>query len=160
LREDPNIILVGEMRDPETVGLAITAAETGQLVLGTLHTSSAPQTVDRILDTFPANRQDQVRAMLAESLRGVIAQKLLPRADGEERIAAVEILVGNRAVANLIREKKTFQLEGVLQSGRKGGMQTMAMAIEELLRAKKISVETAARHGVGSPGQRPLSSAA
>ncbi|MBU1699987.1 MAG: PilT/PilU family type 4a pilus ATPase [Candidatus Eisenbacteria bacterium] len=148
LREDPNIILVGEMRDPETVALAITAAETGQLVLGTLHTSSAPQTVDRILDTFPANRQDQVRAMLAESLRGVIAQKLLPRSDKDGMVAAVEVLIGNRAVSNLIREKKTHQLEGTLQAGRKSGMQTMLMAVEELLQAKKISPETAALNGV------------
>ena len=148
LREDPNIILVGEMRDTETVALAVTAAETGQLVLGTLHTSSAPQTVDRIIDTFPTERQEQVRAMLAESLRGVVAQKLLPRPDEKGMVAAVELLMGTRAVANLIRERKTHMLEGVLQAGRKEGMQTMEMAVEELLRRGTISSETAARHGI------------
>jgi twitching motility protein PilT len=159
LREDPDVILVGEMRDPETISLAITAAETGQLVLGTLHTPSAAQTVDRILDTFDAQRQEQVRAMLSESLRGVVAQKLLPRADGSGRVAAVEILVGTRAVSRLIREGKTHMIEGLLQAGRREGMQTMEAAVEDLLRRGLITPEVAASHGVETGGKPPLRAA-
>jgi twitching motility protein PilT len=122
LREDPNIILVGEMRDLETMSLAITAAETGQLVLATLHTASAPQTVDRIIDAFPDEKQAQIRTMLADSLRGVVAQRLVRRADGKGRLAAVELLFGTTAVASLIRERKTFQLGTLMQTGRKDGM--------------------------------------
>jgi twitching motility protein PilT len=146
LREDPDVILVGEMRDPETMALAITAAATGQLVLGTLHTMNAPQTVDRILDTFDGERQTQVRLMLAESLKGVFAQRLLRRADGHGRILALEILTGNTAVASLIREKKTFQLGSVIQTGRKDGMQSMDDALLTLVRGGVVTPEDAASH--------------
>lgn len=148
LREDPDIILVGEMRDPETVSLAVTAAETGQLVLGTLHTSSAAQTVSRIIDTFEVAKQQQVRAMLADSLRGVIAQKLLPLAEGEGRIAAVEILIGTQAVSYLIRENKAHMIKGILQSGRKEGMVEMEASVADLLREGKITADVALRNGV------------
>ena len=124
LREDPNVIMVGEMRDLETIAMAITAAETGLLVFGTLHTSSAAKTVDRIIDIFPKDQQDQIRTMLSESLRGVIAQQLLKKADGKGRVAALEILVVNQAVSNLIREGKTYQISSILQTGKKLGMQT------------------------------------
>jgi twitching motility protein PilT len=146
LREDPDVILVGELRDPESISLAITAAATGQLVFGTLHTMSAAQTVDRILDTFEGERQTQVRLMLSESLKGVLAQRLLRRADGRGRVLALEILVGNNAVASLIREKKTFQLPSVIQTGKREGMQSMDESITALLREHVISPEEAALH--------------
>ncbi len=140
LREDPDIILVGEMRDIETIGLAITAAETGHLVYGTLHTSSAAKTVDRIIDVFPAGQQGQVRSQLSEALKGVIAQILLKKIGGG-RVAALEIMVGNAAVGNLIREGKTFQIPSVLQTSKSEGMQTMDMALLELYEKKQISAE-------------------
>jgi twitching motility protein PilT len=146
LREDPDVILVGELRDPESISLAITAAATGQLVFGTLHTMSAAQTVDRILDTFEGERQTQVRLMLSESLKGVLAQRLLRRADGRGRVLALEILVGNNAVASLIREKKTFQLPSVIQTGKREGMQTMDESVTALLREHVITPEEAALH--------------
>jgi twitching motility protein PilT len=124
LREDPDIVLVGEMRDLETIAIAIETAETGHLVFGTLHTTSAPSTVSRVIDQFPADRQEQIRTMLSESLRGVIAQVLLKKIGGG-RIAAFEILIANSAVANLIREGKTYQLQSVMQTGKNLGMQTM-----------------------------------
>ncbi|MEA1923943.1 MAG: type IV pilus twitching motility protein PilT [Pseudomonadota bacterium] len=133
LREDPNVIMVGEMRDLETIALAITAAEVGLLVFGTLHTSSAAKTVDRIIDAFPQDQQAQIRTMLSDSLKGVIAQQLLKRADGQGRIAALEILVGNQAVGNLIREGKTFQIQSILQTGKKLGMQTIDQHLKELV---------------------------
>ncbi len=133
LREDPNVIMVGEMRDLETISLAITAAEVGLLVFGTLHTSSAAKTVDRIIDAFPQDQQSQIRTMLSESLKGVIAQQLLKRADGQGRVAAFEILVGNQAVGNLIREGKTFQIPSILQTGRKLGMQSIDQHLKELV---------------------------
>jgi twitching motility protein PilT len=142
LREDPDIILVGEMRDLETIELAITAAETGHLVFGTLHTNSAAKTVDRIINVFPTAQQEQIRAMLAESLRGVIAQQLLKTVDGK-RCAALEILSVTPAVSNLIREGKTFQIPSVIQTGKAEGMQLMDQAIQALLAAKKITVEEA-----------------
>ncbi len=145
LREDPDIILVGEMRDLETIELAITAAETGHLVFGTLHTSSAPKTIDRIINVFPTNQQEQVRAMLAESLKGVIAQQLVPTEDGR-RCAALEILLVNTAVSNLIREGKTFQIPSVVQTGRKEGMQLMDQALQELLNAHRINAGTAFKY--------------
>lgn len=137
LREDPDIILVGEMRDLETIQLAMTAAETGHLVFGTLHTNNAHKTIDRIIDVFPQEQQDQVRVMLSESLRGVIAQALLPKAGGG-RVAALEILVGTKAVANLIREGKTFQIPSAMQTGKREGMITYEMAIEKLIKDGKI----------------------
>lgn len=123
LREDPDVILVGEMRDRETIELGITAAETGHLVFGTLHTSSAPKTVDRIIDVFPADQQEQIRAMLGESLKGVIAQVLLKTKDGKGRRAALEIMVGTSAIANLVRENKIHQIPSMIQTGKKDGMQ-------------------------------------
>ncbi len=133
LREDPNVIMVGEMRDLETIALAIAAAEVGLLVFATLHLSSVPQTVDWIIDIFPKERQDQIRTMLSESLKGVIAQQLLRRADGRGRIAALEIMVGNQVVANLIREGKTSQLLSILRTGKKLGMQSLDQHLQELV---------------------------
>jgi twitching motility protein PilT len=146
LREDPDVILVGEMRDPETMGLAITAAATGQLVFGTLHTMSATQTVDRILDSFEGEKAAQVRLMLAESLKAVLAQRLLRRCDGRGRALALEVLVSNGAVAALVREKKTFQLGSVIQTGKREGMQSMDDAVLQLLREGAIDVDEAANH--------------
>jgi twitching motility protein PilT len=143
LRQDPDVLLVGEMRDLETIALAITAAEVGLLVFGTLHTSSAAKTVDRIIDVFPKDQQDQIRTMLSESLKGVIAQQLLKRADGQGRIAALEILIGTQAVGNLIREGKTYQIPSLIQTGRKIGMQSLDQHLKELLEAELISREEA-----------------
>ena len=145
LREDPDVILVGEMRDLETVGLAMTAAETGHLVFGTLHTNSAAKTIDRIIDVFPRDGQEQVRAMLSESLKGVICQQLLRAADGKGRVAAFELMVGTPAIANLIREGKTFQISSIIQTGRKDGMHLMDQHILDLLKTKRILPEEAHR---------------
>jgi twitching motility protein PilT len=139
LREDPDIILVGEMRDLETISLALTAAETGHLVFATLHTNSAVKTVDRIIDVFPERQQAQVRAMLAESLRGIVAQALLPREDGKGRVAVAEILVNVPAVANLIREGKGYQIASAMQTGRAQGMVTFESSINELTKAGLIT---------------------
>lgn len=133
LREDPDVILVGEMRDRETIELGITAAETGHLVFGTLHTNSAPKTVDRIIDVFPADQQEQIRSMLAESLKGVVSQVLLRKKGGKGRVAALEIMVGTPAVANLIREDKLHQIPSIIQTGKKDGMQLMDQHIMEHL---------------------------
>lgn len=141
LREDPDIILVGEMRDLETISLAITAAETGHLVLGTLHTNSAIKTIDRIIDVFPEAQQTQIRVMLSESLRGVVAQALLPRPDHKGRVPAVEILVNMPAVANLIREGKTHQITNVMQTGRAHGMVTFESGVQDLMQKGLISKE-------------------
>jgi twitching motility protein PilT len=137
LREDPDIILVGELRDLETVGIAIETAETGHLVFGTLHTTTAPSTIDRIIDQFPADRQEQIRVMLSESLKGVISQSLLPKIGGG-RVAAREILLSVPAVSNLIREGKTFQLMSVMQTSRKLGMVTLNDALMELVDSKQV----------------------
>jgi twitching motility protein PilT len=158
LREDPDVILVGELRDPETMALALTAAATGQLVFGTLHTMSAPQTVDRILDTFEGERQQQVRLMLADSLRGVLAQRLLKRADGRGRALAIEILTSTSAMSTLIRERKTFQLPTVIQTGRKDGMQTMDDSVMALMKDGVVTAEEAGNHlssRDAMQGQRP-----
>jgi pilus retraction protein PilT len=143
VREDPDYILVGELRDLETIRLALTAAETGHLVFGTLHTSSAPKTMDRIIDVFPAAEKDMVRAMISESLVAVIAQKLLKTKDGLGRIAAFEVLIGTSGVRNLIRENKIAQMYSSMQTGQNVGMQTMDQALLELVRRNKISVQTA-----------------
>ena len=148
LREDPDIILLGELRDLETISLAITAAEIGHLVFGTLHTRTAASTVDRLIDVFPPEQQSQIRTMLAETLKGVIAQQLLVRADGQGRVVAVEILVGTTALANLIREGKTHQIPSLIQTGRREGMQTMDQAILEFLRSKQITPQEAYRKAV------------
>jgi len=145
LREDPDVILVGEMRDLETISMALTAAETGHLVFGTLHTNSAAKTIDRIIDAFPKDAQEQVRTMLGESLKGVICQQLLKTADGKGRAAALEILIGNSAISNLIREGKTFQIPSIMQTAKGEGMQLMDQHILELLKAKKITGEEALR---------------
>jgi twitching motility protein PilT len=144
LREDPDVILVGEMRDLETIQLAITAAETGHLVLGTLHTNTAVRTIDRIVDVFPEGQQQQIQTMLAESLRGVVAQSLLKRADGSGRVAALEVLINNHAVSNLIREGKTFQIPSAMQTGRAEGMFTMQHYVQGLLQKGIISDKEAA----------------
>jgi len=143
LREDPDIIMVGEMRDLETIELALTAAATGHLVFGTLHTSSAPKTIDRVIDVFPTNQQNQVRATLSESLKGVVAQNLFKRIDKPGRVAALEILVVDSPIANLIREGKTHQIPGMMQVGKKKGNQPLDDAIMEHLRAAIISPEEA-----------------
>jgi twitching motility protein PilT len=141
LREDPDVIMVGEMRDLETISLAITASETGHLVLGTLHTSSAPRTLDRVLDVFPVDQRDQIRIMVAESLRGIISQQLIPRVDGEGRVMALEILVNTPAVANSIREGKTFMLPGIMQTGKNVGMRLMDDSLRSLYEQGLISAE-------------------
>ncbi|MBE3588241.1 MAG: type IV pilus twitching motility protein PilT [Thermoanaerobacteraceae bacterium] len=143
LREDPDVILVGEMRDLETIATAITAAETGHLVLATLHTTSAAQTIDRIIDVFPPHQQQQVRLQLAGALEGVIAQQLLPRRDRPGRVAALEILVATPAIRNLIREGKTHQIISHLQTGARYGMQTLDMALRNLVRTEVIGREEA-----------------
>jgi len=143
LREDPDIIMVGEMRDLETIELALEAASTGHLVFGTLHTQSAAKTVDRVIDVFPANQQAQIRTTLSESLKGVVAQNLFKRIDKKGRIAVLEILVVTPATSNLIREGKTFQIPSVIQTGKKYGMQSLDDAILEAMQAKKISPEDA-----------------
>ena len=143
LREDPDIIMVGEMRDLETISLAITASETGHLVLGTLHTSNAGRTLDRVLDVFPTDQRDQIRIMVSESLRGIVSQQLIPRADGQGRVLAMEILVNNTAVANLIREGQTFMLPGLIQTGKKLGMKLMDDSVADLFRAGLITADEA-----------------
>src|SRR5881398_2427710 len=143
LREDPDIILVGEMRDLETIELALTAAATGHLVFGTLHTPSAAKTIDRVIDVFPAAQQNQIRNTLSEALKGVVAQNLFKRIDVKGRVCALEILVCTPAISNLIREAKTFQIPGMLQVGKKYGMQTLDDAIIDLLNKKIISPEDA-----------------
>lgn len=143
LREDPDVILIGEMRDYETISLAMTAAETGHLVFGTLHTSSAAQTIDRIIDACPIHAQDQTRSQLANMLQGIVAQTLVPTSDGKDRVAAVEILIGNDAVKNLIRSNKIPQMETVMQSGARNGMTTLNESLARLYQSGQISYETA-----------------
>ena len=139
LREDPDVILVGEMRDLETISIAVTAAEMGILVMGTLHTNGAAQTVDRIINSFPADKQSHIRTMISTSLRGVISQQLLPTKDKPGRVAALEILINSSAVSNLIRQGKLDQLETAMQSGGTLGMQSMDWALEDLVRKGRIS---------------------
>lgn len=143
LRQDPDVILVGEMRDLETISTAITAAETGHLVMATLHTSSAASTIERIIDVFPAGQQAQVRTQLAGILKAVVSQRLLPTADGTGRVAATEILINNPAVANLIRTEKVHQIPNVILTNRSFGMHMMVSSVQELLATGKISRQTA-----------------
>ncbi len=143
LRQDPDVILIGEMRDLETISVALTAAETGHLVFATLHTLDAPQTIDRIVDVFPSHQQAQVRAQLASTLQGVISQTLVKRADGNGRAVATEVLVATPAIANLIREGKTYQIVSMMQAGRNLGMHTMDQHLADLANSGVISVETA-----------------
>lgn len=154
LREDPDIILVGEMRDLETIKLALTAAETGHLVFGTLHTSSAPKTIDRIIDVFPPEQQSQIRAMLSESLQAVVTQTLCPKVGGG-RVAGIEILLGSSAVRNLIRENKIHQIPSMIQTSKNIGMQTMEDAIMQLYETKRITRETAIAK-TGNPNLFPV----
>lgn len=141
LREDPDVIMVGEMRDLETIQLALTAAETGHLVLGTLHTGNAPRTLDRVLDVFPVDQRDQIRIMVSESLRGILSQQLVPKIDGTGRVLATELLVNTPAVSNCIREGKTYMLPGVMQTGKHVGMITMDESLRQLYIKGKISSE-------------------
>ncbi|MCK5686383.1 type IV pilus twitching motility protein PilT [bacterium] len=143
LREDPDIILIGEMRDIETISMAVTAAETGHLVFATLHTSSAPKTIDRIIDAFPTHQQSQIRVMIAESLQAVISQTLIPTVDGQGRVCACEILINTPAVSNLIREAKIFQIYSVMQTSKQDGMQTLDQALLTFLKYRKISYSEA-----------------
>jgi len=143
LRQDPDVILVGEMRDLETISIALTSAETGHLVFGTLHTQDAPQTIDRVIDVFPAGQQGQIRVQLANALQGVITQTLLPRKDGGGRVVACEILVPTPGVRNLIREGKVHQIYSAMQTGGKFGMQTMDASLVELVRRGLVSREEA-----------------
>ncbi len=142
LREDPDVILVGEMRDLETISLAMTAAETGHLVFGTMHTSSAAKTVDRVIDVFPSEQQNQIRSMFSESILAVVTQNLLKKKDGKGRVAALEIMVGTPAIRNLIREGKVAQIPGMMQTGKQFGMQTMDATLVDLFKQGVVSKET------------------
>jgi twitching motility protein PilT len=156
LREDPDVILVGELRDLETMSIAVTAAEMGILVMGTLHTNGAAQTVDRMVNVFPSDKQSHVRTMLSTSLRGVVSQQLLQRADGKGRVAALEVMVNTAAVSNLIRQGKLDQLETVMQSGASQGMRTMDSAIDELLRKGVITGKEAYKKGINKAKFEPV----
>ncbi len=153
LRQDPDVILIGEMRDLETIATAITAAETGHLVLATLHTQSAAQTVDRIVDVFPPHQQAQIRTQLSVALEGVISQTLIPLASGSGRVAAVEVMVATGAIRNLIREGKTYQIPSAIMSGAREGMQTLNQALRALVEQKKVTYEDAAAK---SPNEKEL----
>jgi twitching motility protein PilT len=146
LRQDPDVILVGEMRDLETISTAVTAAETGHLVFSTLHTNSSADAIDRMIDVFPAHQQQQIRIQLAEVLEGVIAQQLMPRSDKNGRVAAFEVLLATTAIRNLIREGKSFQIPSLIQTGKKEGMQTMDDCIANLYFRNRISSQTAIRY--------------
>ncbi|MFC1556162.1 type IV pilus twitching motility protein PilT [candidate division KSB1 bacterium] len=148
LREDPDVILVGEMRDLETISLAVTAAETGHLVLGTLHTSSAAESVDRVIDVFPADQQNQIRAMFSSTLQGVIAQKLVQTSGGKGRTAVMEVLVASHAVRNLIRERKVHQINSVIQTSSDHGMQSMDQGLMGLLNEGRIEKKVAVNHAL------------
>lgn len=148
LREDPDVILVGEIRDLESISIALTAAETGHLVLSTLHTISAAKTIERIINVFPPHQQQQIRMQLATVTEGIISQQLIPRVDGEGRIAALEVMIGTNAVKNLIREGKTYQIESCMQTGAKYGMKTMDMSLSELYKRGLISYESAINYAV------------
>lgn len=141
LREDPDVILIGEMRDLETISIAVTAAETGHLVLSTLHTVGAAKTIDRIIDVFPPHQQQQIKIQLAAVLQGIISQQLIPKADGKGRIAAMEIMVINSAIQNLIREGKTHQIQSSIQTGSKYGMKTMDMSLVELYKQGLVTYD-------------------
>jgi len=143
LREDPDIIIIGELRDPETISLALTAAETGHLVIGTMSTSNAQKTIDRLIDSFPPEQQNQVRTMLADSIRGIVTQRLIKNKEGKKRVLATEIMVGTVPVAGIIRDNKTFQIPSLIQTGKKAGMQLMDESLMQLLKDGLISQEAA-----------------
>jgi len=152
LREDPDIILVGELRDLETIGAALTAAETGHLVFGTLHTNSAPQSIDRIIDVFPAGQQGQIRVQLANVLSAIVTQQLLPRKDGNGLIVATEILIATPAVRNLIRENKSYQIVSIMQTSGAAGMMTMEKSVRDLVARGLVAPEVAIRAGISLTG--------
>jgi twitching motility protein PilT len=156
LREDPDVILVGELRDHETMSIAVTAAEMGILVMGTLHTNGAAQTVDRLVNAFPSDKQSHVRTMLSTSLRGVVSQQLLQRADKEGRVAALEILVNTPAASNLIRQGKLDQLENTMQSGGQFGMRPMDSAIQQLLDQRLVTGKEAYKKGINKAKFEPV----
>jgi twitching motility protein PilT len=150
-REDVNVIMIGEMRTPETISTAVTAAETGHLVLSTLHTNNASQTIDRIIDSFPGNQQDQIRAQLASSLLGIFSQRLIPRIAGG-LVPAYELLLNNNAIANLIREKRTHEIDVVIETGMESGMVDLNHSLVELVRAGEISIENAYQFSLNPKG--------
>jgi len=156
LRQDPDVILVGEMRDLETISTALTAAETGHLVFATLHTQDAPQSIDRVIDVFPAHQQQQVRVQLASALQGICTQQLLPVADGQGRAVCTEVMVATPAIRNLIREGKVHQIYSMLQAGGKYGMVTMDMSLAQLVRTGRISREDAAERCANEEDLRRL----
>ncbi len=156
LRQDPDVILVGEMRDLETIGAALTAAETGHLVFGTLHTQSAPQSIDRVIDVFPSHQQSQIRVQLGSSIQAVVSQQLLPTADGLSRIVGVEVMIATAAIRNQIRDGKVHQIPSVMQSGSKHGMQTMDQSLAELVQRGKITRELAFERCADSEGLKHL----
>jgi twitching motility protein PilT len=156
LRQDPDVILVGEMRDLETIGTALTAAETGHLVFATLHTQDAPQTVDRIIDVFPASQQQQIRVQLATSLQGVVTQQLVPVVGGEGRTVAVEVMVATPAVRNLIREGKAHQIYSAMQAGARFGMRSMDQSLAELVRSGRITFDVALERAANPDDLRRL----
>jgi len=155
LRQDPDVILIGELRDLETISIALTAAETGHLVLATLHTQSAAQAVDRIIDVFPPHQQQQIRTQLSSTLHGVVSQQLVPTTDGS-RVAAAEVLIGTTATRSLIRDGKTYQIPSVMQSGSAHGMQTMDQSLASLVRAGRVTMATAMEHCHDRDGLRQL----
>jgi twitching motility protein PilT len=150
-REDVNVIMIGEMRTPETIATAVTAAETGHLVFSTLHTNNASQTIDRIIDSFPGEQQDQIRAQLSSSLLGIFSQRLIPRIAGG-LVPAYELLLNNNAVANLIREKRTHEIDVVIETGSEGGMVDLNHSLVELVRAGEISIESAHQYSLNPKG--------
>lgn len=156
LREDPDVILVGEMRDLETISTAITAAETGHLVLSTLHTIGAAKTIDRIIDVFPPHQQEQIRTQLATVLQAIISQQLIERADGNGRVAALEIMTMTPAIQNLVREGKSYQIESTIQTSSKYGMKTMDMALADLYRNMVITEESAYSYAVDKDALRKI----
>ena len=156
LRQDPDVILVGEMRDLETISTALTAAETGHLVFATLHTQDAPQTVDRIIDVFPAHQQQQIRVQLATSLQGVVTQQLVPLAGGTGRTVAIEVMVATPAIRNLIREGKVHQIYSAMQAGARFGMRSMDQSLAELVRAGKITFDVALERAANADDLRRL----
>jgi twitching motility protein PilT len=155
LREDANVILIGEMRNPETISTAVTAAETGHLVLSTLHTNNASQTIDRIIDSFPGDQQDQIRIQLASSLIGVFSQRLIPRIAGG-LVPAYELMINNNAVSNLIREKRTHEIDVVIETGTESGMIDLNRSLLELVRAGEISIESAYQYSLNPKGLERL----
>ena len=156
LREDPDVIMVGELRDLETISLAISASETGHLVIGSMNTSSAHKTIDKVIDSYPAAQQNQIRAMLGESLKAVFSQRLLPRADGTGMALAYELLLGSTQLANLIKDGKTFQIPNIMQMGKAQGLRTMDDSLLELLKAGTITLETAHKNALNTKAFPPL----